>query len=143
MIGPSDVVGAAARHQSHATGNVNNVAQVAALEAITGPQDTVEEMRAAFDRRRTKMVSMLAAAPGIDCIEPEGAFYVFPGVEEVLNEAYPTSEDLADGLLEEAGVAVVPGASFGTSGFLRLSYALSDDDIERGVSRMITMFGRL
>ena len=143
MIGPSDVVGAAARHQSHATGNVNNVAQMAALEAITGPQDTVEEMRSAFDRRRKKMVSMLAEAPGVDCVEPEGAFYVFPGVEDVLNDSYPTSEHLAEGLLEEAGIAVVPGASFGASGFLRLSYALSDEDLERGVSRMITMFGRL
>ncbi len=68
---------------------------------------------------------------------------MFPGVEEILNDTYPTSEDLAEGLLEEAGIAVVPGASFGASGFLRLSYALSDEDLEQGVSRMITMFGRL
>lgn len=143
MIGPPDVVSAAARHQSHATGNVNNVAQMAALEAITGPQDTVEEMREAFDRRRKKMLGMLAGAPGIECVEPQGAFYVFPGVAGILNDTYPTSEALAEGLLEEAGVAVVPGGSFGASGFIRLSYALSDHDLERGVSRMIDMFGRL
>jgi aspartate/methionine/tyrosine aminotransferase len=143
MIGPPDVVGAAARHQSHATGNVNNVAQMAALAAITGPQDTVEAMREAFDKRRQTMVSMLAGAPGVECAEPAGAFYVFPSVAGALNETYPTSEALAEGLLEEAGVAVVPGDSFGAPGFIRLSYALSDADLERGVSRMLGMFGRL
>lgn len=143
MIGPADVVGAAARHQSHATGNVNNVAQMAALEAVTGPQDTVDTMREAFDKRRQTMVSMLAGAQEVECAEPQGAFYVFPSVEALLNDIYPTSEALAEGLLEEAGVAVVPGASFGAPGFIRLSYALSDDDLERGVSRMLDMFGRL
>lgn len=142
MIGPADVVGAAARHQSHATGNVNNVAQMAALEAITGPQDTVEQMRETFDKRRRTMVSMLEGSATVECAEPAGAFYVFPRVE-VLNDKYPTSETLAEGLLEEAGVAVVPGASFGSPGFIRLSYALSDDDLERGVSRMLGMFERL
>jgi len=143
MTGPADIVGAAARHQSHATGNVNNVAQMAALEALTGPQDTVVAMREAFDKRRQRMVSMLAEAAGVRSVEPAGAFYVFPSVEGVLNDTYPTSEALAEGLLEEAGVAVVPGASFGATGFIRLSYALSDADLERGVSRMLDMFGRL
>ena len=143
MIGPPDVVGAAARHQSHATGNVNNVAQMAAVEAINGPQDTVVAMREAFDKRRQLMVSMLADASGVHCAEPAGAFYVFPSVEGLLNDTYPTSEALAEGLLEEAGVAVVPGASFGATGFIRLSYALSDSELERGVSRMLDMFGRL
>jgi aspartate aminotransferase len=143
MIGPADVVAAAARHQSHATGNVNGVAQIAALEAISGPQDTVVAMREAFDKRRQAMVSMLAEAPGVECVEPWGAFYAFPSVEGVLNDAYPTSEALAEGLLEEAGVAVVPGAAFGATGFIRLSYALSGIDLEAGVSRMVGMFGRL
>jgi aspartate aminotransferase len=142
-IGPADVVAAAARYQSHATGNVNNVAQIAALEAISGPQDTVVAMREAFDKRRQTMLSMLADAPGVECVEPAGAFYVFPSVTGVLNETYPDSEALAEGLLEEAGVAVVPGASFGASGFIRLSYALSDADLERGVARMVSMFERL
>lgn len=143
MIGPPDVVGAAARHQSHATGNVNNVAQMAALEAITGPQETVEAMRQTFDKRRQTMLAMLGEAPGVECVEPAGAFYVFPSVQGIVGDTYPTSEALAEGLLEEAGVAVVPGASFGAAGFLRLSYALSDDELERGVSRMLSMFGRI
>lgn len=143
MIGPADIVAAAARYQSHATGNVNNVAQIAAVEAINGPQDTVVAMRESFDKRRQTMLSMLADAPGIDCVEPAGAFYVFPNVAGVLNDTYPSSETLAEGLLEEAGVAVVPGDSFGATGFLRLSYALSDTDLEKGVSRMVSMFGRL
>lgn len=143
MIGPADVVGAAARHQSHATGNVNNVAQMAATEALTGPQDTVIAMREAFDKRRQTMVSMLAQAPGLACAEPGGAFYVFPSVQGLLSDTYPTAEALAEGLIEETGVAVVPGASFGAPGFIRLSYALSDTDLERGVSRMLDMFGRL
>jgi aspartate/methionine/tyrosine aminotransferase len=100
-------------------------------------------MREAFDKRRQRMVSMLAEAAGVRSVEPAGAFYVFPSVEGVLNDTYPTSEALAEGLLEEAGVAVVPGASFGATGFIRLSYALSDADLERGVSRMLDMFGRL
>jgi aspartate/methionine/tyrosine aminotransferase len=137
------VVAAAARFQSHATGNVNNVAQAAALEALTGPQETVVEMREAFDKRRQTMFSMLSGAPGLSCVEPEGAFYVFPGVQGLLNDRYPTSESLAEGLLEEAGIAVVPGDSFGAPGFIRLSYALSDADLERGVTRMLDMFGRL
>jgi len=143
MIGPPDIVGAAARHQSHATGNVNNVAQMAAVEAIMGPQETVLAMREAFDKRRQKIVSMLTGAPGVDCAEPAGAFYVFPSVRGLLNDSYPTAEALAEGLLEEAGIAVVPGASFGAPGFIRLSYALSDADLERGVARMLDMFGRL
>lgn len=143
MIGPDDVIGAAARHQSHATGNINNVAQAAALEALRGSQDTVLAMREAFDKRRQKMVSMLQTAPGLVCPEPEGAFYVFPDVTGLLGAKYPTSEALAEGLIEEEGIAVVPGESFGAPGFIRLSYALSDEDLERGVTRMIAMFERI
>jgi aspartate aminotransferase len=143
MIGPEDVVGAAARHQSHATGNVNNVAQMAALEALTGPQETVLTMREAFDKRRQTMMTMLADAPGIRCHPPEGAFYVFPSVEGLLSDTHPTSAALAEALLEEEGIAVVSGESFGAPGFIRLSYALSDVDLERGVGRMLDMFGRL
>jgi aspartate aminotransferase len=143
MIGPPDVVGAAARHQSHATGNVNNVAQMAAVAALTGPQETVDAMREAFNKRRQKMVSMLSDVPGVQCVEPDGAFYVFPEVTGILNDTHPTSESLAEGLLDEAGVAVVPGTSFGAPGFIRLSYALADEDLERGVERMVRMFGRL
>jgi len=143
VIGPDDVIGAAARHQSHATGNVNNVAQMAALAGLTGAQDTVVAMREAFDKRRQTMVGMLSGAKGIELAEPRGAFYVFPRVSTLLSPEYPTTVALAETLLEEAGIAVVPGESFGAPGFIRLSYALSDDDLERGVSRMLDMFGTL
>lgn len=143
MIGPTDIMDAAARHQSHATSNVNNVAQEAALAALTGNQDTVDEMRRAFDRRRLLMHSLVSDIPGVDCVEPEGAFYVFPDVRDVLNDRYPSSVDLAEGILEDAGVALVPGESFGAPGFLRLSYAVGEDEIERGVGRIADMIGSL
>lgn len=143
MVGPEDVIAAAARHQSHATGNVNNVAQRAAHEALTGSQDTVVAMREAFDKRRQTMLAMLSEAPGVSCVEPRGAFYVFPDVTDLLGDRYPTSAALAEGLIDEEGIAVVPGESFGAPGFIRLSYALSDAELERGVTRMLSMFGRL
>jgi aspartate aminotransferase len=136
MVGPKDVIDAAARHQSHATSNVANVSQLAALAALNGPQDTVEEMREAFDQRRRLMHSMVSGIPGVECVEPEGAFYVFPDVRAILGDRYTTSAELAEGILEEAGVAVVPGESFGTPGFLRLSYAVGEDEIERGVTQI-------
>jgi len=143
VLGPRDVIDAAARHQSHATGNVNNVAQMAALAAITGPQDTVVAMREAFDKRRHQIVSMLREARGVECHEPMGAFYVFPRVQSLLGGSVPTAIALAEMLISEAGIAVVPGESFGSPGHIRLSYALSDEDLERGVSRMVAMFERL
>jgi len=143
VIGPGDVIDAAARHQSHATGNVNNVAQMAALAGLTGPQDAVIAMREAFDKRRRLMMSMLSSASRVECHEPEGAFYVFPRVESLLGEDVPTAVALAERLIEDAGIAVVPGESFGAPGYIRLSYALSDEDLERGVSRMLAMFERL
>ena len=143
MIGPTDVIDAAARHQSHATSNVNNIAQMAAVEALRGPQQTVDQMRDIFDARRKRMVTMLKEEPRIHLFEPEGAFYVFPNVEDLLGDRYPTSADLGDGLINEAGVAVVPGESFGAPGHLRLSYALADADLERGVEKMLNMFGSI
>ena len=143
LIGPADVAGAAARFQSHATSNVNNVAQMAALAALEGPQDTVEEMRKAFDRRRLEMYRRLSGHPQLRCAEPQGAFYAFPNVEALLSEAHPTSTALGKMLIEEAGVAVVPGESFGAPGHLRLSYALADDDMSRGLDAMFGLFERL
>lgn len=143
MVGPKDIIDAAARHQSHATSNVANVTQHAALAALTGPQDTVEEMRLAFDQRRKLMHSMVSEIPGFECVEPEGAFYVFPDVSAALGDRYPTSEALAEGILEEAGVALVPGESFGTPGFLRFSYAVGEDEIERGVTQIASLIERL
>jgi aspartate/methionine/tyrosine aminotransferase len=109
------------------------------LAALTGPQETVEEMRLAFDARRKLMYSLVSALPGVDCIEPEGAFYVFPDFSAHIGDRWASTDVLATAILEEAGVALVPGESFGTPGFLRLSYAVGEDDIERGVERIAAM----
>jgi aspartate/methionine/tyrosine aminotransferase len=123
MVGPADIVEAANSHQSHATGNVDNVAQQAALAALRGPQDTVEQMREAFDSRRKLMFSLVSDIPGVACVEPQGAFYVFPDVRMALDGRWASTDELATVILEEAGVALVPGESFGAPGHLRLSYA--------------------
>jgi aspartate/methionine/tyrosine aminotransferase len=145
LIGPADVVKAATNLQSHATSNVANVSQAAALEALTGDLSAVAEMRAAFDRRRRLMVKLLNEVPGVTCPEPEGAFYCYPSVKGVLGKQLrgktpQTSAELAEILLDEAGVAVVPGEAFGTPGYFRLSYALGDADLEKGVLRMKELF---
>jgi aspartate aminotransferase len=137
MIGPLDVITAATNLQSHATSNVCNVAQAAALAAVSGPLDAVEEMRVAFDRRRRLMVSMLGQAPKLVVPEPQGAFYCFPDASAYLGGRFASSAELAAGLLEEAQVAVVPGEAFGAPGCLRLSYALGDADLVRGVERIV------
>ncbi|HLF60607.1 MAG TPA: pyridoxal phosphate-dependent aminotransferase [Acidimicrobiia bacterium] len=142
MVGPADVIDAANSHQSHATGNVANVAQHAALAALTGPQEVVEEMRLAFDARRKLMYSLVSSLPGVACIEPEGAFYVFPDFSVHIGDRWGSSDDLATAILEEAGVALVSGESFGAPGFLRLSYAVGEEDIERGVGRIATLLAR-
>ncbi|CAL9500805.1 Aspartate aminotransferase [Streptomyces sp. enrichment culture] len=141
LIGPQDVVKAATNLQSHATSNVSNVAQAAALAAVSGDLDAVAEMGEAFDRRRRTIVRMLNEIDGIVCPEPEGAFYVYPSVKGLLGKELrgrrpATSVELAELILEEAEVAVVPGEAFGTPGYLRLSYALGDDDLVEGVSRL-------
>jgi aspartate/methionine/tyrosine aminotransferase len=141
LLGPVDVVKAATNLQSHATSNVANVSQRAAVAALTGDLSAVAEMRAAFDRRRQTMVRLLDAIPGVTCPEPEGAFYCYPSVKGVLGKQLrgrtpTTSAELAELVLEEAGVAVVPGEAFGTPGYFRLSYALGDEDLEKGVTRM-------
>ncbi len=146
LLGPADVVAAATALQSHSTSNVANVSQLAAAAALTGDQSAVATMRAAFDRRRQTMVGMLREIPGIACPEPQGAFYAYPSVKALLGRPIAgrtvhTSVELAELLLEEAQVAVVPGEAFGTPGYLRLSYALGDDDLVEGVSRMQRLLG--
>jgi len=136
MVGPSDIIEAANSHQSHATGNVNNVAQHAALSALRGPQETVEEMRQAFDTRRKLMLSLVEDIPGVRCVEPQGAFYVFPDVTDAMRGRWKKTDALATAILEEAGVALVSGESFGAPGFLRLSYATGEPEIERGMARI-------
>jgi aspartate aminotransferase len=141
MISPPDVTKAATNLQSHLTSNVANVSQRAAIAALTGDLSAVDAMRAAFDRRRRTMVEMLTAVDGVVCPAPQGAFYAYPSVEGVLGRTIRgttvvTSADLAAVILEHAEVAVVPGEAFGPSGFLRLSYALGDDDLAEGVGRI-------
>ncbi len=135
LIGPPDVFKAANNHQSHLSSNVNNIAQRAALAALSGPTDSITAMRFAFDRRRQKMVEMLTDMKGVSCLTPAGAFYTFPGVEDHLAR-FGDTLDFATYLLEAANVAVVPGEAFGASGHVRLSYALSDDDLVTGLTRM-------
>ncbi|AMM33713.1 aspartate aminotransferase [Sinomonas atrocyanea] len=146
MIGPADVIKAATNLQSHATSNVANVSQMAALAAVSGPLDAVEEMKVAFDRRRKTMVSMLSAIEGVNCPTPKGAFYVYPDVRGILGKEIAgirpaTSAELAALILDKAEVAIVPGEAFGPSGFVRLSYALGDDDLAEGVGRIQELLG--
>ncbi|MGW1714299.1 pyridoxal phosphate-dependent aminotransferase [Streptomyces sp. NPDC002156] len=140
-IAPPDVSGAMTTLQSHATSNVCNIAQAAASAAVSGGLGAVSVMRAAFDRRRRTIVRMLNEIDGVDCPRPDGAFYVFASVKDLLGRRVRgrrvgTSAELAELLLDEAEVAVVPGEAFGTPGYLRLSYALHDDDLVEGVDRI-------
>jgi aspartate aminotransferase len=144
MIAPLDVTIAAASLQSHATSNVSNVAQAAALAAVSGDLGAVETMREAFDRRRQTMYKMLNEIPGVVCIEPQGAFYAFPAFKDLLGRSIAgrridTTLDLADAILREALVAIVPGEGFGAPGYARLSYALGDDDLIEGVRRIANL----
>jgi aspartate/methionine/tyrosine aminotransferase len=141
MLGPMDVVAAAVNLQSHTTSNVCNVAQRAALAAVSGDLTAVAAMRQVYERRRQTIVSMLRDLPGVVCPEPEGAFYAFPSFEGVLGRTIrgrtpATTLDVAALLLDEAKVAVVPGEAFGAPGYIRFSYALADDDLVEGVSRI-------
>ncbi|MDT7751147.1 MAG: aspartate aminotransferase, partial [Pseudonocardiales bacterium] len=146
MIGPADVIKAAGNLQSHLSSNVCNVAQRAALEAVSGSLDAVAEMGAAFDRRRKTIVEMLSAIPGVICPTPHGAFYVYPSVQDLLGKEIrgrrsATSVELAALILDEVEVAVVPGEAFGTPGYFRLSYALGDDDLRTGIERLAALLG--
>lgn len=141
MIGPADVISAAINLQSQSTSNVSNVAQRAAIEALEGPLDDVALMRAAFARRRTLIHKMLNDIPGIECPMPEGAFYAYASLHGLLNRSYhgavpATSAELAEIILDQAKVAIVPGEAFGTQGYARLSYAMSEDDISKGITRL-------
>jgi aspartate/methionine/tyrosine aminotransferase len=141
MIGPSDVIAAATNLQSHSTSNVGNISQRAALAAVTGDLGAVATMRAAFERRGTVMHEMLSAIPRITCVEPQGAFYCFPALRDVLGREIAgrvpqTTVELAELMLDEAKVAIVPGEAFGAPGYARLSFALADDDLVEGVGRL-------
>jgi aspartate aminotransferase len=141
MIGPKDVIKAAANLQSHATSNVANVSQAAALAAVSGDLEAVAMMRGVFDRRRRRIHELLDAIPGVTCVRPQGAFYAFPNLSALLGRQIGgrtpmTTLELADLILEQARVAIVPGEAFGAPGYARMSYALGDDDLEKGLARM-------
>ncbi|KOS10499.1 pyridoxal phosphate-dependent aminotransferase [Microbacterium aurantiacum] len=145
MVGPADAIKVAGNLQSHLSSNVNNIAQRAALAALSGPQDEAESFRVAFDRRRRLIVDELSKIDGVVVPNPLGAFYVYPDVRGLLGRTWggvtpQTSLELADLILERAEVAVVPGEAFGPSGYLRLSYALGDDALLEGVSRLQELF---
>lgn len=145
MVGPAAAIKGANDLQSHLSSNVNNVAQRAAIAALNGPSEPIEVMRQAFDRRRTAIVGGLNAIPGFRTPTPQGAFYVYPDVTALLGREWggstpTTTLELADLLLERLEVAVVPGEAFGPSGYLRLSYALGDDQLAEGVSRLAAFF---
>ncbi len=147
MIGPADVVKAATNLQSHSTSNVANVSQRAALAAVEGGLEYVDEMRQAFARRAKLIHSMLNEIPGVTAMEPQGAFYAFPSFEGVLGQRIggvtPTSTvELAGVILDEAKVAIVPGEAFGAPGYARLSFAVSDNDIIEGVGRIADLLAR-
>jgi aspartate/methionine/tyrosine aminotransferase len=145
LAGPLDAIGAATNIQSHETSNVSNVAQRAALAAVSGNLDDVAMMRDAFDRRRRTIVKLLNDIDGVVCAEPQGAFYAFPSVKGLLGRALrgqrpATSAELAEICITEAKVAAVPGEAFGAPGYFRMSYALGDDDLVEGVSRLAALF---
>jgi len=146
LIGPDDVVKAATNLQSHATSNVANVSQRAALTAVSGDLSAVQEMKRAFDRRRRTIVSMLNEIDGVVCPEPKGAFYAYPSVKGLLGREVDgvtpaTSTELAELILDKVEVAAVPGEAFGSPGYLRFSYALGDDDLVEGITRLQKLFG--
>ena len=141
MVAPNDVIAAAVNLQSHTTGNVGNVSQAAAVAALNGDLSAAAEMKVAFDRRRRRMVELLNAMPGVSCVEPHGAFYALPSFVDVLGRELggrrpTTTMELAEILLDEARVAIVPGEAFAAPGYARLSYALGDDDLEEGLNRI-------
>jgi aspartate/methionine/tyrosine aminotransferase len=145
MIGPKDVMKAAINFQSHTTSNVSNVAQIAALEAVSGDLSAVAMMRESFERRGMLMHKMLTAIPGVTCMEPQGAFYCFPNVRGLLGrdiggKKASNSMELADLVLDVAKVAFVPGEAFGAPGYARFSFALGDDDLVEGMERLAALF---
>jgi aspartate aminotransferase len=147
MLAPTDITKAATNYQSHVTSNVSNVAQRAAVAALDGPLDDVVTMRAAFERRGTTMYRMLNDIEGVTCIEPQGAFYCFPNVggllgREIAGQVASNTLELADIMLDTAQVAVVPGEAFGAPGYLRLSFALGDDELIEGITRMAELLER-
>jgi aspartate aminotransferase len=146
--GPVALIRAMSKVQGQSTSNPSHIAQVAAKQALSGPQDCVAEMREVFDQRRVRMLEMLRAINGVECPEPRGAFYAFPDLSAYVGRQGPDGviEDdvaLAGYLVQHGRIAVVPGSGFGAPGRVRLSYACSMSDIEQGLERMTGALGKL
>jgi aspartate aminotransferase len=147
MLGPTDVIKAATNLQSHQTSNVANVSQRAAVAALEGGLDDVARFRESFDRRRHGSCAALSAIEGVTCLEPEGAFYAFPSFKAVLERPVAGRQlsstlELAEVVLTEAKVAIVPGEAFAAPGYARLSFALGDDDLGEGVQRIADLLAK-
>jgi aspartate aminotransferase len=141
--GPEDIISGMGKIQEHSTSNPNSIAQKASVEALNGRQETIEEMRREFDERRKYMVEKLNKIKGVSCLKPSGAFYAFPNVSKILEKGVKyngkriiNSFDLADFILKEAEVALIPGSAFEAEGYLRLSYATSMEDVKEGLDRI-------
>lgn len=146
--GPEEVIKGINKIQSHSTSNASSVSQAAAVEALIGPQDTLEEMRTEFEKRRNYMYDELISINGIKCYKPEGAFYLFPDISAFFNKSTEVirisdSFDLSMYLLYEAKIAAVPGSSFGSEGFIRFSYATSMENIKEAMGRLKEALGKL
>jgi aspartate aminotransferase len=135
-LASAEIVGAMLKLQSHSTGNISSISQKAAVEALRGPQDSVDRMRDEYRRRRDYILSRLRAMPAVECAEPEGAFYAFPAIAGM-----GSSADFAARLLHEARLAIVPGEAFGAEGHIRISYAASPGELKRGMDRLEAFLG--
>ena len=143
VLGDESLIKGIEKLQSHSTSNPTSISQKAAVEALTGPQDSVREMLDEYSRRRRYVVDRLRSIPGIKCPEPGGAFYAYPDVSAAFESGVKDIVDFAVQLLEKHQVAVVPGVAFGTSDHVRISYAASMEDIEKGLDRIETFMGKL
>ena len=143
LAGPREIIAACVRLQGHTTSNPASVSQYAALEAMTGDQTPVRQMLATFAERRDRVLPRIRALPGVECVEPKGAFYAFPNVSSLLSERHPTSAELATHFIEDAHVVTVPGVAFGRDGFLRMSYATSMETLEQALDRLETACAEL
>ena len=146
--GPSPIIAAMTKIQSHSTSNPTSIAQKAAVEALTGTQEPVRAMVREFARRRNYLVERLRSLPGVQCALPDGAFYAFPNIsaafgKRVGDREITNSQDFAELLLQEAHVALVPGSAFGAEGYVRLSYATSMENLKRGMDRIAEFWSRL
>jgi aspartate aminotransferase len=136
VLGPKPLVDACAALASHSTQNPTTFAQVGALEALTGPQKGVQELAAEYKRRRDFIYPALTSLPRVTCVEPDGGFYVFPNMGRYLSSRIPTTLELGQRLLDETGVAVVPGEGFGVPGYVRISFARPLEELKEGMERL-------